>query len=97
MYNPNAGRDMNALNAVLLPILMKARRHRHAPERIKLFRGSLRAGCTCANVVEKGSPLSREKAHSSRETEAKIFKKEKANIMPSIYTKRFVAGLEPVA
>jgi hypothetical protein len=97
MYSPNAGRDMNALNAVLLPMLIKARRHKNTPKRIKLFRGSLRAGCTCANVVEKGSPLSREKAHRSRETEAKMLKKEKANIIPSIETKRFVAGLEPVA
>ena len=97
MYSPNAGRDMNALNAVLLPILIKARRHRHTPRRIKLFRGSLRAGCTCANVVENGSPLSREKAHSSRETEAKTLKKERVNITPSMVMKRFVAGLEPVA
>jgi hypothetical protein len=97
MYSPNAGRDMNALNAVLLPILIKARRHRHAPKRIKLFTGSLKAGCICANIVEKGSPLSREKAHNSLETEAKILKKEKANMMPSIATKRFVADLEPVA
>lgn len=97
MYNPSAGSEMNALNAVLLPMLINASRQRHVASRTRLLRGSRSLGCTRPKTVEKGSPLSREKAQSNLETEAKTLKNATINMIASMEMKKFVARLEPVA
>ena len=97
MYPPSAGSETKALNAVVLPTLMMARRPRQTPSKINAFSGILSVGCTFANVLENGSPLSLENAQIRRETEANTLKKEMVIIMQIMMTKRLVAGFEPVA
>lgn len=97
IYMAKATSDRMALNAVLLPMLISERRHTHMATSTSAFSGNLRPGCIRATVLENSSPLSREKAHDSREVEAKQLKKHTMTRTASMATKTFVAAFDPVA
>lgn len=97
MYMAKATRDRMALKAVLLPMFISERRQTHIATSTRELSGSLRPGCIRAKVGEKGSPLSREKAHSRREVEAKQLKNATVPRTASMATKKFVAAFELVA
>lgn len=97
MYMARATREMIALKAVLLPMLISERSQTHAATSTRALVGNSRRGWMHAEVAENGKPLSRAKAHTSREVEAKQLKKAKEPRTANIETKNLVAGFDPVA
>ena len=88
---------MNALNAVLEPMLMSASKQRQTAITQSALTGIFKVGCTLEKTLENGNPLSLENAHTSREIEAKTLKNDTKMMNMNMKTKTFVAAREPVA
>lgn len=97
MQRASAGNETKAFIATLEPILMSASKQMHTASAMSAFIGIFSFGWTFTKTAENGKPLSREKAQMSRETEAKMLKKETKMLNMSIEIKTFVAAFESVA
>jgi hypothetical protein len=97
MYNAIVGSEIKALKAVEEPILMSASKQQTPPTNRSELMGILSVGWTYENVFENGKPLSRENAHASLETDAKILKSEMNRIKAIIATSKLVAAFDFVA
>jgi len=97
MYSPSATAEMNALNAAVEPMLMRASMMMQVPTRLRALSGIFRRELIFPKKLENGSPLSFENAQTRRETEANTLKNDMQKRMAKITTNKLVAFFEPVA
>ena len=80
MYSARAGKLMNALNAVLEPMLMSESKQRQIATRQSALTGIFNVGCTLANTLGKWQPfISGKCPHKSRHGSEDVEERHKDN------------------